>query len=87
MTLSFNEKLRNYAKLAVRVGLGVKPGQRVLVLDRSRTIGESAKPALDVLNSGLVNKTDAAKYPDEAMKLYGALLEGRGQDLPVSETM
>ncbi|REF31681.1 siderophore ABC transporter substrate-binding protein [Calidifontibacter indicus] len=34
---------------------------RVLVLDRSRTIGESAKPALDVLNSGLVNKTDAAK--------------------------
>ena len=33
------------------------------------------------------NKTDAAKYPDEAMKLYGALLEGRGQDLPVSETM
>ena len=33
------------------------------------------------------NKTDAAKYPDEAMKLYGALLEGRGADLPVSETM
>ena len=33
------------------------------------------------------NKTDAAKYPDEAMKLYGALLEGRGHDLPVSETM
>ena len=33
------------------------------------------------------NKTDAAKYPDEAMKLYGALLEGRGSDLPVSETM
>ena len=31
MTLSFDEKLRNYAKLAVRVGLGVKPGQRVLV--------------------------------------------------------
>lgn len=33
------------------------------------------------------NKTDAAKYPEEAMKLYGALLEGRGSDLPVSETM
>lgn len=33
------------------------------------------------------NKTDAAKYPEEAMKLYGALLEGRGADLPVSETM
>ena len=33
------------------------------------------------------NKTDAAKYPDEAMKLYGALLEGRSSDLPVSETM
>ncbi|WP_162393761.1 aminopeptidase [Deinococcus kurensis] len=31
MTLSFDEKLRNYARLAVRVGLGVKPGQRVLV--------------------------------------------------------
>lgn len=27
----FDEKLRNYARLAVRVGLGVKPGQRVLV--------------------------------------------------------
>ena len=31
MTLTFEEKLRNYARLAVRVGLGVKPGQRVLV--------------------------------------------------------
>jgi aminopeptidase len=31
MALSFDEKLRNYARLAVRVGLGVKPGQRVLV--------------------------------------------------------
>ncbi|WP_135229803.1 aminopeptidase [Deinococcus fonticola] len=31
MTLSFEEKLTNYARLAVRVGLGVKPGQRVLV--------------------------------------------------------
>ncbi|GGK92742.1 GTPase Era [Deinococcus radiotolerans] len=31
------------------------------------------------------NKTDAAKYPDEAMKLYRALLEGREGDL--SETM
>ncbi len=30
------------------------------------------------------NKTDAAKYPDEAMKLYAALLEGRTADL--SET-
>lgn len=31
MALTFEEKLRNYAKLAVQVGLGVKPGQRVLV--------------------------------------------------------
>ncbi|WP_207795310.1 aminopeptidase [Deinococcus koreensis] len=31
MTLSFDEKLRNYARLAVQVGLGVQPGQRVLV--------------------------------------------------------
>ncbi|PTA69151.1 GTPase Era [Deinococcus arcticus] len=31
------------------------------------------------------NKTDAAKYPDEAMKLYRALLEGR--DAQTSETM
>ena len=31
MTLTFDEKLRNDARLAVRVGLGVKPGQRVLV--------------------------------------------------------
>ena len=31
------------------------------------------------------NKTDAAKYPDEAMKLYGALLEGRESES--SETM
>ncbi|MBZ9749731.1 GTPase Era [Deinococcus sp. HMF7620] len=31
------------------------------------------------------NKTDAAKYPDEAMKLYRALLEGREAEL--SETM
>ncbi|WP_221090285.1 aminopeptidase [Deinococcus aquaedulcis] len=31
MTLSFDEKLRNYARLAVRVGLGVREGQRVLV--------------------------------------------------------
>ena len=29
--LSFEQKLHNYARLAVRVGLGVKPGQRVLV--------------------------------------------------------
>lgn len=33
---------------------------RILVLDRGRTIGETGKPALDVLNNGLVNKTDAA---------------------------
>ena len=33
---------------------------RIVVLDRSRAIGQSGKPALDVLNSGLVNKTDAA---------------------------
>ena len=31
------------------------------------------------------NKTDAAKYPDEAMKLYRALLEGREAD--TTETM
>ncbi|MFC4426802.1 aminopeptidase [Deinococcus navajonensis] len=31
MALTFEEKLRNYARLAVRVGLGVKEGQRVLV--------------------------------------------------------
>ncbi|MBZ9714370.1 GTPase Era [Deinococcus multiflagellatus] len=31
------------------------------------------------------NKTDAAKYPDEAMKLYRALLEGR--DSETSDTM
>lgn len=31
------------------------------------------------------NKTDAAKYPDEAMKLYRALLEGR--DAELSDTM
>ncbi|WP_309570433.1 aminopeptidase [Deinococcus sp.] len=31
MTLTFEDKLRNYARLAVQVGLGVKPGQRVLV--------------------------------------------------------
>ncbi|RJF72083.1 MULTISPECIES: GTPase Era [Deinococcus] len=31
------------------------------------------------------NKTDAAKYPDEAMKLYSALLEGR--DGETTETM
>lgn len=30
-TLSFEDKLRNYARLAVRVGLGVREGQRVLV--------------------------------------------------------
>lgn len=29
--LSFEERLRNYARLAVRVGLGVREGQRVLV--------------------------------------------------------
>ena len=29
--LSFEEKLHNYARLAVRVGLGVREGQRVLV--------------------------------------------------------
>ncbi|GAA5535144.1 aminopeptidase [Deinococcus aluminii] len=29
--LSFEEKLRNYARLAVRIGLGVREGQRVLV--------------------------------------------------------
>ncbi|SEJ81185.1 GTP-binding protein Era [Deinococcus reticulitermitis] len=33
------------------------------------------------------NKTDAAKYPDEAMRLYRALLEGRREDLETSETM
>ncbi|GAA5448630.1 aminopeptidase [Deinococcus depolymerans] len=31
MTLTFEEKLQNYARLAVRVGVGVKPGQRLLV--------------------------------------------------------
>ncbi|GGL97197.1 aminopeptidase [Deinococcus aerophilus] len=31
MTLTFEEKLNNYARLAVRVGLGVRKGQRVLV--------------------------------------------------------
>ncbi|MXV19167.1 aminopeptidase [Deinococcus xianganensis] len=31
MTLTFEEKLRNYARLAVRIGVGVKPGQRLLV--------------------------------------------------------
>ncbi|WP_291424739.1 GTPase Era [Deinococcus sp.] len=31
------------------------------------------------------NKTDAAKYPDEAMRLYAALLEGRAQEF--SQTM
>ncbi|KQR04670.1 aminopeptidase [Deinococcus sp. Leaf326] len=31
MTLTFEQKLRNYARLAVRVGLGVREGQRVLV--------------------------------------------------------
>ncbi|MVN88006.1 aminopeptidase [Deinococcus sp. HMF7620] len=31
MTLTFDEKLRNYARLAVQVGLGIKKGQRVLV--------------------------------------------------------
>ncbi|GBF05502.1 peptidase M29, aminopeptidase II [Deinococcus aerius] len=30
-SLSFEERLRNYARLAVRVGLGVREGQRVLV--------------------------------------------------------
>ena len=30
-TLSFEEKLHNYARLAVRVGLGLREGQRVLV--------------------------------------------------------
>ena len=30
-SLSFEDKLRNYARLAVRIGLGVQPGQRVLV--------------------------------------------------------
>ena len=31
MTLTFEEKLQNYARLAVRVGLGLREGQRVLV--------------------------------------------------------
>ena len=31
MTLTFEDKLRNYARLAVQVGLGVREGQRVLV--------------------------------------------------------
>lgn len=31
MALSFEEKLRNYARLAVNVGLGIRSGQRVLV--------------------------------------------------------
>lgn len=31
MTLTFDQKLQNYARLAVRVGLGVQAGQRVLV--------------------------------------------------------
>ncbi|UQN07334.1 aminopeptidase [Deinococcus sp. QL22] len=29
--LTFKDKLQNYARLAVRVGLGIRPGQRVLV--------------------------------------------------------
>lgn len=31
MTLSFEQKLQNYAKLAVRIGLGLREGQRLLV--------------------------------------------------------
>ncbi len=31
MALSFEEKLRNYAELAVRVGAGLQPGQRLLL--------------------------------------------------------
>ncbi|WP_189009791.1 aminopeptidase [Deinococcus malanensis] len=31
MALTFEDKLRNYARLAVRVGLGIREGQRVLV--------------------------------------------------------
>lgn len=34
---------------------------RVLVLDRGRAVGDAGKPALDVLNNGLVNRTTAAK--------------------------
>lgn len=30
-TLTFEDKLQNYARLAVQVGLGIRPGQRVLV--------------------------------------------------------
>ncbi len=30
-TLTFEQKLQNYARLAVQVGLGIRPGQRVLV--------------------------------------------------------
>ena len=33
----------------------------ILVLDRAKTIGESAQPALEVLDNDLVNATDAAK--------------------------
>lgn len=33
----------------------------LLVLDRGRAVGDAGKPALDVLNNGLVGKTDAAK--------------------------
>lgn len=33
----------------------------ILVLDRGRAVGDAGKPALDVLNNGLVDKTDAAK--------------------------
>lgn len=30
--LSFEQKLRNYAEIAVKIGIGLKPGQRLLVL-------------------------------------------------------
>ncbi|YAL82953.1 siderophore ABC transporter substrate-binding protein [Dermacoccaceae bacterium W4C1] len=33
----------------------------ILVLDRGKTVGDSGTAALDVLNNGLVNRTDAAK--------------------------
>lgn len=35
--------------------------QVLIVLDRAKAIGQKEKPALDILNNGLVNTTDAAK--------------------------
>ncbi|RME79298.1 MAG: hypothetical protein D6784_00945, partial [Chloroflexi bacterium] len=31
MTLTFEQKLQNYAELTVKVGLGLQPGQRLMI--------------------------------------------------------